>query len=491
MMGKVYLVGAGPGNPGLITVRGKELLEQADCVVYDRLVSPELLNITKADCEKIYVGKKNHHHTMKQEDINALLVEKAKGKKCIVRLKGGDPYVFGRGGEEALELIENGISFEVVPGVTSAVAGAAAAGIPVTHRGLAGGFHVVTAHNRKDELADIDFTALAKGKETCIFLMGLSKLGEIAKRLMAAGMSGETEAAVVSHATTREQQVCQAPLEEIEEKVREDGISSPALIIVGAVVGLRSQLATPPAKKCLVPKIGREPGRLAKLLREYGILTEEITVGEIVYLDWLEKEKGEIKRESHPDWLVFTSRNGVRGFFYGLQSAGADIRNFSGCRIAAIGKKTVVELQKYGIQTDLIPPRSDSVSLAEALKKEVTQGTKIWYLKALNAPNRWKDKLGELCQVEEKNVYKNQKVEIPHEIDFSDYDGVAFTCGSSVERIFAAREGTESETSGVKLFSIGPACTGVLKAKNGHEIYEAETASYEKLAELIKRELGR
>ncbi len=197
-MSKVYLVGAGPGDPELITVRGRELLSQADCVVYDRLASPELLGYVREDCELIYVGKESGQHTLGQSEINALLVERARERDLVVRLKGGDPFVFGRGGEEILALIEHGVDFEVVPGVSSATAGVAAAGIPATHRGIAGGFHVVTAHDRRNRLADIDFAAMARGSDTCIFLMGLGVLGEIAERLAEAGMPADMDAIVIS-----------------------------------------------------------------------------------------------------------------------------------------------------------------------------------------------------------------------------------------------------------------------------------------------------
>ena len=180
LSGTVILVGAGPGDAGLITVKGLLAVQKADCIVYDRLAPPTLLLEAKDGCELIYVGKENHHHTMKQEDINRLLVQKSMEYETVVRLKGGDVYVFGRGAEEALFLKKHGVSVQVIPGISSCIAGPASAGIPITHRGKASGFHVVTAHDRRDKLADIDFNAMAAGKETCVFLMGLSKIGEIA-----------------------------------------------------------------------------------------------------------------------------------------------------------------------------------------------------------------------------------------------------------------------------------------------------------------------
>lgn len=241
-MGIVYLVGAGPGDPGLITQKGMQLLKKADCMIYDRLASPELLAYARDDCECIYVGKADRHHTLPQEEINALLVKKAKEYDCVVRLKGGDVYVFGRGGEEGMFLREHGISFVVVPGVTSAIAGAAYAGIPVTQRGVATSFRVITAHNRHDQTTDMDFASMTDKTETLIFLMGLSKVAEIAEGLTDAGRNPMTPTAVISHATTVQQKCVVGNLANIAKRVAEEGLTSPAMIVVGNVVALREKL---------------------------------------------------------------------------------------------------------------------------------------------------------------------------------------------------------------------------------------------------------
>ena len=207
-MGKVALVGAGPGDEGLLTVRGLELIKKADCLIYDRLLNVRCLALTKENCEKIYVGKENHNHTMKQDDINELLYKKSKEYELVVRLKGGDPYVFGRGGEEALFLNTKGVEVEVVPGISSSVAAAALAGIPLTHRGLSKGFMVITAHNQKDAISEIDFSLLTDEDITLVFLMGLSHVGDIAKGLIDAGRRADTPAAVISCGTTTNQKKC-------------------------------------------------------------------------------------------------------------------------------------------------------------------------------------------------------------------------------------------------------------------------------------------
>lgn len=232
----VVLVGAGPGDPELMTLKGLKAIRAADCIVYDRLVSPELLGEAKPGCELVYVGKETHNHTLPQEEINALLAERAGRGLQVVRLKGGDPFVFGRGGEELNFLRARGIPCAVVPGVTSAVAGPAAAGIPVTHRGVASGFHVFTAHDRNDALADINFAALVKAGGTCVFLMGLSLVGEIAARFASAGAAPVTPVAVISRATLPEQREVRGTLADIAARVGEAGLVSPAVIVVGGVV---------------------------------------------------------------------------------------------------------------------------------------------------------------------------------------------------------------------------------------------------------------
>lgn len=239
-MGRVLLVGAGPGDPELITVKGLAAVRAADCIVYDRLVSPELIKQAKPGCELIFVGKENHHHTLPQDEINALLVEKAKEHALVVRLKGGDPFVFGRGMEELQYLRERNVPCEVIPGVTSAIAGPAAAGIPVTHRGVSQAFHVYTAHDCNDALAELDFNSMLDDRATYVFLMGLSKLPEIVARLLSVGKSPATAVAVVSQATMPDQRTVRGTLADIVEQVAEAGLVSPAVIVVGAVVDAES-----------------------------------------------------------------------------------------------------------------------------------------------------------------------------------------------------------------------------------------------------------
>lgn len=491
LAGTVFLVGAGPGDPGLITVKGMEAVRKADCIIYDRLSSPELLDERKLGCEQIYVGKESHNHTMKQEDINHLLVKKAMEYDCVVRLKGGDVYVFGRGGEEALFLSEKGIPFEVVPGVSSCTAGLAYAGIPVTHRGVAGGFHVVTAHDRNDRLADIDFEAMARGRDTCVFMMGLSKLPEIVSRLLEAGMPPETKAAVISRATTSEQKVCASQLGNLVHKAREADMVSPALIVVGDVAGLRTPLnfwerKALMGKRYLVPKIGTGVSKIAKLLREQGACVVEETVGEISPCEIdLEKE-----RLSQMDWFVFTSQNGVREFFKNLFRSGLDVRCLSAGKFAAIGEKTAETMKQYGIFPDLIPAIHTGKELAAEFSASLSGKEKVCYVKAAQTDDGLEKVLREHCHLEIFVVYQNKVVENPEfqPEKVGRYDGIICTCGSSARRL-SARCGEEWQRIQRKMmfYSMGPRTTECLRKLGAEQVTEAEHSSYEALADCVCR----
>lgn len=494
LAGKVYLVGGGPGDPGLITVKGAALIREADCIIYDRLSSPYLLNGAKNGCEMIYVGKENHNHTMKQDDINRLLVEKALSYEKVVRLKGGDVYVFGRGGEEGSYLRENGIMFEVVPGISSSVAGLSYAGIPVTHRGFSSGFHVVTAHDKRDELADIDFKAMASGRDTCVFLMGLTKLREIADGLLAAGMDENMPAAVISNATTSAQCTVVADLAHIAQETVRAGLTSPALIVVGQVVSLREKLnffEEKPlfGKRYLIPKIGSSALSLTKKLEDAGAAVTEVPVGNIKHL------KVEITKESlaDADWLVFTSKNGVEAFFENLFRSGLDVRALGHVKTAVIGQRTAERLKAYGVAADLMPEFFDGDTLRASLS-DVLCGTEvIWYLKAANAHDDFRqymeDKVRKGGKFVELPVYENRPLEnlkIEAE-DLSAYDGVCFTCASSAKRLLAHIP-DEIKTHWMEkgaVYSIGTKTSEALERCKIDRFSEAKEATYEGLAELV------
>lgn len=485
--GKVILVGAGPGDPGLFTIKGKAAVEQADCIVYDRLASVELLSLAKENCELIYVGKADHRHTMPQEQINALLVEKAAQYDCVVRLKGGDVYVFGRGGEEGMYLRKHGIPFEVVPGISSAIAGPAYAGIPVTHRGVAKGFHVVTAHSREDEPSELDFSTMTDPQETCVFLMGLKHVTEVAEGLIAAGRSIDTPAAVISHATTEQQRCCVGTLATIAGEVQRAELTSPALILVGDVVSLRDSLNCMEqrplhGKKYLVPVIeSRDAGRisLAERLRRQGAAAWEFPIGKISFCD------PQIPSEDFPDWLLFTSRNGVDGFFAWLKGQKKDARVLSSTKIAVIGAKTAGRLEEYGLLADFIPKEACSAGFCREFAPLLNKTDTVWQVGAVKVGPMIPQTLSESCNFSRIAVYRNEETapggserkELLEKA--SEADGIFFTSASAVERF--CRDGNLMPP---KIYSIGPECTAKLKKLGYADVRQAREASYDSMVEL-------
>jgi uroporphyrinogen III methyltransferase/synthase len=494
--GTVILVGAGPGDPGLLTVKGREALAQADCIIYDRLASPKLLQAAKEGCELIYVGKADHHHVLPQDDINALLVEKAGEYSTVVRLKGGDPYVFGRGGEEGIYLAAHGIEFRVIPGVTSAIAGPAAAGIPITHRGIATGFHVVTAHGKEDRLTDIDFSRLTDEKETCVFLMGLRHVREVADNLIRAGRSADTPAAVISHATTEEQRTCTGTLADIAEKTEREALTSPAVIVVGEVVSLRAELlgmqktgseaqnaAAHPEKTYIVPYIKSPDSTrrsLAALLREAGAAVCEIPVGEIRFRP-LELP---VEQAVMPDWLIFTSKNGVEGFFRGLRQNGLDVRSLGNTKIAAVGAHTVAQLQTCGLFADFTPTAANGETLGTELVRLVDKRAAVWYIKGQEGGKHIAETFCEYPDYREITVYENSEISYDKQEkqklreQIGNADGIFFTSASCASRICRIAEKLPRE-----IYSIGPSCTKRLHELGYANVHQADESSYESLVQ--------
>lgn len=489
--GKVVLVGAGPGDTGLLTLKGEKYIKQADCLVYDRLSSPEFLSMAKAGCELIYVGKENHNHVMKQDAINELLYEKSKYHELVVRLKGGDPYVFGRGGEEALYLVDRNVEVEVVPGVSSSVAALAAAGIPITHRGIAKGFQVITAHSRKDEEADIDYSLLTDETITCVFLMGLAHVKSIAAGLMKAGRRADTPAAVISNGTLAAQRKCIGTLADIGEKIEEAKLTSPAIIVVGDVVSLNDRLdffEKRPlfGRKITVPYIEAMPGtnELIAKLQQLGADVTPVKTGiikPIIIPDFINKVRS-------ADWIVFTSKNGVKSFFYNLDLAGADIRLIANARFAVVGKATEKELAKHHINADIIPAEQTGKGLAEEVKfymqddyKLSNKKSKVCIFSAKEASPDLEAGLKGICELEKIDAYVNEQADesIPESIGNMVSEAV-FTSASNVERFFGMLpENAYVETA----YSIGEKTTAALEQYNVGKIVQADDSSYEALAD--------
>jgi uroporphyrinogen III methyltransferase / synthase len=388
MPGIVYLVGAGPGDPGLITVRGMERLRSADVIVYDRLASPALLHEARSDAELIPCGKEPKQHPMPQEEINRLLIQKALEGKSVCRLKGGDPIVFGRGAEEALALLDAGVPFEIVPGVTSAVAAGAYAGVPVTLRGVASSFAVVTGHeDPTKEQKSVDWQALARAVDTIVILMGVERAGEIARELIAGGRVGSTPVACVSRATTHSQSTLVTTLDRLAEDIAEHGVTAPTVLIVGEVGRLHERLAwfeRAPlfGKRILVTRTREQAGELSRLLTECGAEAIEMPVIRIEPPDDWSPFDTALRTLGECDWLVFTSANGVRWALRRLSELGLDVRALAGPRIAAIGTKTRETLSQLGLLVDVVPNEFRGEGLAEALSAEGLAGKRVVLFRA-------------------------------------------------------------------------------------------------------------
>jgi uroporphyrinogen III methyltransferase/synthase len=416
----VYLVGAGPGDAGLITVKGLEVVRRADVVVYDQLAAPELLKEAPATAEIIYVGKKAGAHAMPQEGINDLLVARAKAGLTVVRLKGGDPFVFGRGGEEAEELARAGIPFEVVPGVTAAVAVPAYAGIPVTHRRYTTLVTFVTGHeDPTKEASTIPWEALGKNPGTLVFLMGVKNLPEICRQLVDQGRDPQTPAAVIERGATLFQRTVTGTLTDIAQVARDANIKPPAILVVGGVVDLREQLKwweTRPlwGKTVLVTRTRQQASGLVQLLAQAGARCLEAPTIEIVPPDDYNPLDRALKSLSSYQWVVFTSANGVAAFMARLFEQGRDVRALGGAKLAAIGPATAESLRQYGLRADVVPHAFKAEVLLEALSPHVAPGARMLLARAQIAREVLPQGLVKLgARVDVAPVYKSQ---VPREI---------------------------------------------------------------------------
>lgn len=372
MEGKVWLVGAGPGDQGLLTIKGKSVVEKADVIVYDHLVGKEILLALDQEKKLINVGKIAGHHPIPQEQINEILIEEAKNGQKVVRLKGGDPFLFGRGGEELQELVKNKIPFEVIPGVTSSLAVPAYGGIPVTHRDYASSVHIVTGHKKKGQTSDINYRALAETKGTLVFLMGVAALGEIRSNLLKAGMCPDMPAAILQEGTTAEQKTVIATLDTLEKKAKDEGIGSPAIIVIGEVCKLSGELSwyeklPLQGMKIILTRPKELISSLSEKLRMQGAQVWEIPAIETVPVIENPKLSECFKEIEKYDWIVFTSQVGVRIFFEQMEKEKLDVRRLSRARFAVIGEGTRKALQQRGIFADLMPQVYDGEALGNAL----------------------------------------------------------------------------------------------------------------------------
>ncbi len=472
--GKVYLVGAGPGDPGLITVRGKQLLERAEVVVYDYLASTRLLKHIPKDAELVYAGKKGGvQHTHTQEEINQMLVDYALSGKIVVRLKGGDPFIFGRGGEEVQELAAQGIPFEVVPGVTSATAAATYAGIPITHRDYTASVAFITGHeDPTKEKTNIDWPKLATGAGTLVIYMGIKNLPIIVEKLLTNGRHPKTPVAIVRWASTPEQESVVGTLETIVERVRETGIKPPSLIIVGEVVKLRDTIdwfEKRPlfGKRIIVTRTREQASDLVAGLEEAGAYCLEYSTINIQPTDSYDILDSELERLNEYHWIIFTSLNGVEYFFNRLHARGMDARNLKGPGIAVVGKSTAELLLKYGIRADLIPTTFTGEGLAESLLDQGVEGRNILIPRAEQSREILPETLrGAGARVTVAPVYKNvqpqgRKDVLRAELETGKVNMVTFTSSSTVTNFLTMvdalnQEELERLLAGVKIAAIGP-----------------------------------
>ncbi|MDA0769557.1 MAG: uroporphyrinogen-III C-methyltransferase [Chloroflexi bacterium] len=382
-LGIVYLVGAGPGDPGLITVKGLGLIQSAEVIVHDRLVDRRLMQHASPAAEIIDVGKIPGRSDNRQADINALLVDLGKQGKRVVRLKGGDPFVFGRGGEEALELRQEGIPFEIVPGITSSIAAPAYAGIPVTHRGLSSHFTVVTGNEDPDKPESvIEWDKLSQIGGTLVVLMGWENLPSIVDKLLAAGRTPETPVAMVQWGTEPHQKAVTGTLETIVRVAKESKLGSPVVTVIGEVASLRDELVwfdNRPlfGKRILVTRTRTQAGALSDLLVQRGADAVELPTIEVQPLHDYADLDGQLRVLSGFDWVIFASANAVDVMFQRLESMKLDSRAFSNVKLGAIGPATTAVLRRYGLNADFVPESFVSEAVVEGLKHENMAGAKV------------------------------------------------------------------------------------------------------------------
>ena len=470
MNGTVFLVGAGPGDPRLLTVGAMECMKRAEVVVYDHLADESILSYAPADAELIYVGKQSCKHTMRQEDINVLLADKAAEGKTVVRLKGGDPFVFGRGGEEALLLLERGIPFEILPGVTSAVSVPAYAGIPVTHRGVAVSFAVVTGHEDPTKAhSNIRWEHLATGVDTLVFLMGVANIPVITKKLIEHGRPADTPAAFIRWGTHPEQETYVTTVGEAAETVVRAGIRPPAIFIVGDVVKLRDKLrwvdrpATRPlfGKRILVTRARVQASALTEKLTALGAACIEAPVIRIAPpADGYAVLDGAIAELNAYQWLIFTSVNGVEHFFARLHAAGKDTRALGYARVAAIGAATSAALRAFGIRADLVPPEFRAEAVAEELRPLLPPRARILLPRAQEARDVLPDTLrahGATVDVVAayETVPEIEDAAIAQRLASGEIDMVTFTSSSTVKNLVKML-GNITPLQQVKIACIGP-----------------------------------
>ncbi|MCP2520113.1 uroporphyrinogen-III C-methyltransferase [Candidatus Aminicenantes bacterium AC-708-M15] len=481
--GKVYLIGAGPGDPELISIKGLKYLKRADVVIYDNLVNKKLLKNVKNGAEIIYVGKESGHHTLDQEEINKLLIKKAKEGKVVVRLKGGDPFIFGRGGEEALALSENNIEFEIIPGITAATAVPAYAGIPVTHREITSTLAFITGHETPlKEKSHIDWSKISTGIGTLVFFMGIKNLKNIINNLIRHGRDENTPVAIIRWGTLPEQKVITGNLKNIVQIAEKENIKPPAIIIVGDVVKLRDKLnwyESKPlfGKKIVVTRSRSQASKLVELLEEYGAKTIEIPTIRFEYLEESYSLTTAINQIKKFDWLIFTSINGVKSFFKRFFSLKKDIRELANIKIATIGPATKNEIESLYIKVDFQPSKYFAECFVEEfIKKNNIKNKNILLIHADKARDYIEKELVKFganvtsvigYRTLSENLESSKICEI---LEQGEIDWVTFTSSTTVKNFFNIYKGQKR----FKIASIGPITSKTIKEFGFSPDVEAE-----------------
>jgi len=506
--GKAYLIGAGPGDPGLITVRGRELLQKAEVIIYDYLAGKKLLSYVPKDAEFIYAGKKGGvKHTHTQEEINQMLVDRVRAGKLVVRLKGGDPFIFGRGGEELEELVKAGQDFEAVPGVTSASAAATFAGVPITHRQCTSSVAFITGHEDPNKTESrIAWDKISTGVGTLVFYMGIKNLPSITANLIKHGRDPQTPVAVVRWASLPYQQSVVGTLENIADIVSKQGIKPPALTIVGDVVRYRDQLnwyELRPlfGKRIVVTRTREQASELVSLLEENGASCLEHATISIEPPDSWQQTDQAIAQLATFDWLVFTSINAIHAFFKRLQEQGHDCRKLHGVKIAAVGRVTADCLLQYGLRADLLPAEYTGEGLVAALSKTDVTGKKVLIPRAMKARKVLENGLAEAgATVTIAPVYQNvpplsEGQQLREELKAEKIDMVTFTSSSTVRNFVDMLDCKDNRAlqellDGVMIAAIGP-ITGQTVREYGLAVHvQPETYTIPAMVQAIVDEIG-
>jgi uroporphyrinogen III methyltransferase/synthase len=496
--GIVYLVGAGPGDPELITAKGLRCIRTADVLIYDYLAAKALLDHARDDCECIYVGKKGGDHTLSQDGINDLIVEKAASGKTVTRLKGGDPFIFGRGGEEAEILVSAGIPFEIVPGVTSAIAAPAYAGIPLTHREYTSTLAFVTGHEDPTKTSSsIDWSALARGIGTLVFFMGVKNLPHIVGRLIENGRDKQTPVALVRWGTTARHRTVTGTLGTIVERAREAGMKAPAIIVVGEVVNLRNTLQwfeKRPllGKRIVITRARTQASDLVVRLSALGAECIECPTIEVIPPETWDPLDRAIDHIGRYDWLIFTSVNGVRFFFDRLHHKGLDSRALGRLRTASIGPATRQALWRYGVATDILPKTYRAESVVEAFSGESLDGVSVLLPRAREARAVLPEELARMgAWVDEVTAYRTIQASEGREALIGDLrngrvDMVTFTSSSTAKNFKALLPEVPGDLlDGVAIASIGPITSETARAMGFHPDVTADEFTIEGLCRAI------